>query len=222
MEYIIVQDLEDDALWRHNMTDKNKCKIVLASASPRRKDLLENLGIKFKIVVASCDETIDDGIGPGDAVMLLSLKKAAAAGKAIEGENALVIGADTVVVFENEILTKPKDEEDAFNMLKKLSGKVHSVMTGITVLRTSDAKCETVYEETKVSFKKITDEEIKSYIKTFEPMDKAGSYGIQGIGSMFIEKIEGDYFNVVGLPVCRLCDLLKNEFNLNIILERQE
>lgn len=204
------------------MTDKNKCKIVLASASPRRKDLLENLGIKFKIVVASCDETIDDGIGPGDAVMLLSLKKAAAAGKAIEGENALVIGADTVVVFENEILTKPKDEEDAFNMLKKLSGKVHSVMTGITVLRTSDAKCETVYEETKVSFKKITDEEIKSYIKTFEPMDKAGSYGIQGIGSMFIEKIEGDYFNVVGLPVCRLCDLLKNEFNLNIILERQE
>lgn len=221
MEYI-VKDSEDDTLWRHSMTDKNKCKIVLASASPRRKDLLENLGIKFKIVVASCDETIDDGIGPQEAVMLLSLKKAAAAAEAIKGENALVIGADTVVVFEDEILTKPKDEEDAFNMLKKLSGKVHSVMTGITVLRTSDAKCETVYEETKVSFKEITDEEIKSYIKTREPIDKAGSYGIQGIGSMFIEKIEGDYFNVVGLPVCRLCDLLKNEFNLNIILERQE
>jgi len=202
------------------MLNFNKYEIVLASASPRRKDLLENLGVKFKIAVASCDETIEDGIKPGDAVMLLSLKKAAAVAETLKGEKALVIGADTVVVYENEILTKPEDEEDAFRMLKKLSGKVHSVMTGITVMRTTDAKSETVFEETKVRFKEMTDEEIRSYIKTGEPNDKAGAYGIQGIGSMFIEKIDGDYFNVVGLPVCRLCDILKNEFDLNIILER--
>ena len=125
-----------------------------------------------------------------------------------------------MVVLDGEVLTKPKDEDDAYLMLKKLSGKTHSVMTGISVMRTTDSKCETVFEETKVSFKEMTDEEIRSYIKTKEPLDKAGSYGIQGIGSMFIEKIEGDYFNVVGLPVSRLCDLLKKEFDINIILER--
>ena len=191
------------------MLASGKFEIVLASASPRRKDILENIGMKFKIAVASCDETIADGIKPQDAVMLLSLKKAAAVAVQFQGEKKIVIGADTVVVSNGEILTKPKDDEDAFNILKKLSGKEHSVMTGITLLRTSDAKCETVYEETKVRFKELADDEIISYIKTGEPKDKAGAYGIQGIGSMLIEKIDGDYNNVVGLPITRIYQELK-------------
>ena len=197
-----------------------KYEIILASASPRRKSLLENIGVKFGVVIADCDETISSDLLPHEAVMILSLKKAAAASLHFEKQNKRIIGADTVVVLDGEVLTKPKDEDDAYLMLKKLSGKTHSVMTGISVMRTTDSKCETVFEETKVSFKEMTDEEIRSYIKTKEPLDKAGSYGIQGIGSMFIEKIEGDYFNVVGLPVSRLCDLLKKEFDINIILER--
>lgn len=159
---------------------------------------------------------------PAEAVMLLSMKKCAASAKYFEGEKKIVIAADTVVVFENEILIKPKDAEDAFAMLRKLSGRTHSVMTGVSIMRTTDAKCETFYEETTVKFKDLTDEEIREYIKTGEPLDKAGSYGIQGIGSLFIEKIDGDYFNVVGLPVCKLNEKLKKEFDINIILEGQE
>ncbi|MBE7040251.1 MAG: septum formation inhibitor Maf [Ruminococcaceae bacterium] len=196
--------------------------IILASASPRRRDILSNIGVKFGIFTADCDEYIEDGIMPAEAVMLLSMKKCAASAKYFANEKKIVIGADTVVVFENEILTKPKDSEDAFAMLRKLSGRIHSVMTGVSIMRTSDAKCETFYEKTDVKFKDLTDEEIRAYIKTGEPLDKAGSYGIQGIGSLFIEKIDGDYFNVVGLPVCKLCEKLKNEFDINIILEGQE
>ena len=204
------------------MSVKNKYEMILASASPRRKSLLENIGARFSVITAECDETIGEGLTPSEAVMLLSLKKAAAVGEKFEKQPKIIIGADTIVVFEDEILTKPKDEEDAFNMLRKLSGKSHSVLTGVTVMDTFNSKSETVFEETKVFFKELTDDEITGYIKTKEPCDKAGSYGIQGIGSMFIEKIEGDYFNVVGLPVSRLCELLKKEFGINIILERQE
>lgn len=204
------------------MFENKKTGIILASASPRRRDILSNIGVKFGIFTADCDEYIEEGILPFEAVMLLSLKKAAAASAYFEGEDKIIIGADTVVVFDNEILTKPKDADDAFLMLKKLSGKVHSVLTGVTLMRTSDAKSETFYEETFVKFKDLTDEEISAYIATGEPLDKAGSYGIQGIGSILIEKIDGDYFNVVGLPVSRLCEKLKNEFGINLILERQE
>lgn len=204
------------------MTDCENSGIILASASPRRRDILLNIGVKFGTFTADCDEHIDDGVEPSEAVMLLSMRKCAACAKHFAGTNKIIIGADTVVVFENEILTKPKDCDDAFLMLKRLSGKTHSVMTGVSVMRMSDVKCETFYEETSVKFKDLTDEEIVAYIKTGEPLDKAGSYGIQGIGSMFIEKIDGDYFNVVGLPVCKLCEKIKNEFNINIILERQE
>ena len=204
------------------MSVKNKYEIILASASPRRKSLLENIGARFSVITAECDETIGNELTPSEAVMLLSLKKAAAVGEQFEKQRKIIIGADMIVIFNNEILTKPKDEDDAFNMLKKLSGKSHSVLTGVTVMDTFSSKSETVFEETKVFFKELTDDEIAGYIKTKEPLDKAGSYGIQGIGSMFIEKIEGDYFNVVGLPVSRLCELLKKEFDINIIIERQE
>lgn len=204
------------------MTENKIYGMILASASPRRKDILSNIGVKFGIFTADCDEYIEEGTEPENAVMLLSMKKCAASAKYFSGEDKIVIGADTVVVFENEILTKPKDKEDAHIMLKRLSGKTHSVLTGVSILRTSDAKCESFYEKTDVKFKDLTDEEISAYIATGEPLDKAGSYGIQGIGSVFIEKIDGDYFNVVGLPVSRLCEKLKNEFGINIITERQE
>ncbi len=188
-------------------------EIILASASPRRKELLSLLDIPFKTMVSDADETIDTSLPFYFIAESLSLKKAAAVAKNVR-EHALIIGADTIVVTDNKILGKPKDEQDAFNMLKELSGKWHSVISGVTVLDNITAKSESFYVETKVKFSELSDEEINTYIKTKEPMDKAGAYGIQGKGSKFIEKIEGDYFNVVGLPVHALYKVLKKEFNL--------
>ena len=127
-----------------------------------------------------------------------------------------MIGADTIVVKDGEILTKPKDKDDAIRMLTLLSGKSHEVITGVTVIDTKTAKSESFYESTKVYFKKLTEDEILAYTETNEPYDKAGSYAIQGKGALLIEKIEGDYFNVVGLPVCRLSCVLKEEFNIKL------
>ena len=192
--------------------------IVLASGSPRRREILSDLGIKFRVEISGADESIPEGTSPDLAVRRLSLLKAADVAKN-QPENALVIGADTVVVSDGEILGKPTDEEDAVKMLKSLSGREHSVLTGISALRRSDGKGVSVFEETKVRFRKLSEEEILKYVKTGEPMDKAGAYGIQGLGSLLIEKIDGDYFNVVGLPACRLARLLAEEFDFDIIME---
>lgn len=194
-------------------------EIILASASPRRKELMEVLGLPFSVRVSDADETTDENLPPYFIVERLSLLKAAdvAAKVSAEGKDALVIGADTIVVLDGAILTKPKDEEDAKRMLAALSGKWHSVLSGVTVMDTKTAKSETFYVETKVHFVELTQEEIDGYVKTKEPLDKAGSYGIQGKGGMFIDKIEGDYFNVVGLPVCRLSGVLKKEFGVKIL-----
>lgn len=193
-------------------------EIVLASASPRRREILQGLGIEFRVAVSGADEDIPEGTPPYLAVERLSLLKAADVAKN-EKKNALVLGADTVVVLDGEILGKPKDEEDAVRMLTALSGREHSVLTGISVIRRSDAKGVSVYEETKVKFLELSDEQIRAYVKSGEPMDKAGAYGIQGKGSLLIEKIDGDYFNVVGLPVCRLARLLAEEFDYEIMME---
>ncbi len=171
-------------------------KLVLASKSPRRSEILKNAGIDFTVRVADADETIPDGTKPCDAVVFLAARKAMAVDRA---EDELILGADTVVVLGDEILGKPKDKDDAFNMIKKLSGRVHSVFTGVCAI--GDGFSMTFAEETKVEFYPLTDEEIYTYINTDEPYDKAGAYGIQGIASKFIRGIEGDYFNVVGLPV---------------------
>ena len=194
-------------------------EIILASASPRRKELMEVLGIPFSVCVSDADESTDENLPPYFIVEQLSLLKASdVAGKMRKaGKEALVIGADTIVVADDVILTKPKDKEDAKNMLLSLSGKWHSVLSGVTVMNTKTAKSETFYVETKVHFLALTEEEIDAYIATNEPMDKAGSYGIQGKGSVFIDKIEGDYFNVVGLPICRLARVLKEEFQVNVM-----
>ena len=188
-------------------------EIILASASPRRKEILSLLEIPFKIMVSDADETVEATLPPYFIAESLSLKKAAAVAKNVSS-HALVIGADTIVVLGNKILGKPKDHCDAANMLKSLSGKWHSVISGVTVLDNKYAKSESFYVETKVKFSEMSDEEIDDYIKTNEPMDKAGAYGIQGIGSKFVEEIEGDYFNVVGLPLQKLYTVLKKEFDL--------
>lgn len=192
-------------------------KIILASNSPRRKEILENLNIKFDIISPDADEDSVDKTLPAHLYVenLASIKAFAAVKKtALE---KIVIGADTVVTLDDKFLLKPKGEEDAFNMLKSLSGRSHSVYTGICVVNSHTAQSCIAYEKTDVYFRKLSEDEIISYIKTGECMDKAGAYGIQGLGSIFIEKINGDYFNVVGLPVCRLAKILKEEFCVDIL-----
>ena len=171
-------------------------KLVLASKSPRRSEILKNAGIDFTVRVADADETIPDGTKPEDAVVFLAARKA----MAVKREpDEVVLGADTVVVLDDKILGKPKDRNDAFNMIKMLSGRVHSVFTGVCAI--GDGISLTFAEETKVEFYPLSDKEINDYINTNEPYDKAGAYGIQGLASKFIRGIQGDYFNVVGLPV---------------------
>lgn len=179
-------------------------KIVLASGSPRRKEIMKNAGYDFEVKTSSADEALPDNITPDEAVKYLAEIK----GDAVEvDENTLVVSADTVVALDGKILGKPKDENDAFSMLSLLSGRMHNVFTGVCV-RLGDKK--TVFcEKTEVKFYTLSEEEIKAYIVTGEPSDKAGAYGIQGKGALLVEKINGDYLNVVGLPMARLERVLR-------------
>ena len=181
-------------------------KIILASQSPRRKELLERMGIRdFETISPNVDESAFHGLPPEELVRRLSAEKAAAvAGKA--GEDAIVIAADTVVALEGAVLGKPADELDAFKMLSALSGVRHQVYTGVTVCRGGEK--QTAHEVTDVTFRELSEREIEDYIATGEPMDKAGAYGIQGYGALLIQGISGDYYNVMGLPVCRLSGML--------------
>ena len=185
-------------------------KIILASASPRRRELLTMVRLPFDVIVSDCDENISYD-GPEDMVRKLSLRKAENVAEKLREDTKthLVIGSDTIVYFQNVILGKPKDEEDAFRMLKELSGHTHVVYTGVTVIDTATGRTESFCEATKVEFYPVTDEEIQAYIGTGDPMDKAGSYGVQGLGAFLVKRIEGDYFTVVGLPVAHLLQLLR-------------
>ncbi len=191
-------------------------EIILASGSPRRKELMELLGLPFSVRVSDADESTDPELPPYFIVEQLSLLKASAVASEMkaEGTEGIVIGSDTVVVFEDAILGKPKDSADAKKMLTALSGNWHSVLTGVTVMNTKNAKSETFYVETKVHFISLSEEQIDAYVSTGEPLDKAGSYGIQGKGGLFVDRIDGDYFNVVGLPMCKLATVLKEEFGI--------
>lgn len=172
-------------------------KIILASASPRRKELLTLAGIEYEVVVSQCEETLPDGITPDKAVEELARQKAEDV--FCRHDDAMIIAADTVVALGNTILGKPKDEDDAFNMLSSLSGRRHTVYTGVCI-KTKD-KTDIFYVATDVEFYELSEKEIKDYIATGEPMDKAGAYGIQGKGFVLVKGIHGDYFNVVGLPL---------------------
>lgn len=171
-------------------------KLVLASKSPRRSEILKNAGYDFTVRVADADETIPDGTKPEDAVVFLAARKAMAVERA---DDETVLGADTIVVLDDKILGKPKDRVDAYNMLKSLSGRVHSVFTGVCVIE--NGRSMTFAEETQVEFLPLSDDDIYKYIDTNDCYDKAGAYGIQGYASKFIRRINGDYFNVVGLPI---------------------
>lgn len=180
-------------------------RFILASASPRRRELLKQIGVTFEVMPAKGEEVITKE-QPEQAVMELSRQKAEEIAAGIQDEQVLVLGADTVVAYDEKILGKPKDETDARAMLSMLNGRTHSVFTGVTVIVIRNGKSEihSFYEETKVTMYPMTDAQISYYIQTEEPMDKAGAYGIQGKGAVFIEKINGDYNNVVGLPVAKI------------------
>lgn len=186
-------------------------RIILASASPRRKELLKKLFPDFEIIPAKGEERCF-GKTPKETVMELSAVKAEEIGQSLQSqEDYLIIGADTLVALQNEVLGKPENARDAEKTLKRLSGNTHQVYTGVTLLlRINGArKCITFAECTLVRFYPVSAAEITAYVNSKEPMDKAGSYGIQGLGGRFVEGIEGDYDNVVGLPVAKIYQVLK-------------
>ena len=196
-------------------------KIILASSSPRRRELMAQAGFAFEVLVSEADETIETET-PGEMVEVLSERKAAAVAEEIKRqgfaeESVLRVGADTMVAIDGKKLGKPKDEKGAEEMLEELSGRTHQVYTGVTLIRLRKAENGSILQEsrtfsegTDVSFYPLTKEEIRSYIATGEPMDKAGAYGIQGKAAVFVKEIKGDYNNVVGLPIARLYQELKN------------
>ena len=185
-----------------------KYNIVLASKSPRRQELLKGVGVEFSVITKDVDESYPSNMSVYDVAPYLSVKKAKAFDEDELPENYMVITADTVVIVDDEILGKPKDTEGAYEMLNKISGKKHSVITGVTI-RTSD-KVKTFSVVSKVSFEMLDNEEIEYYVNNFKPYDKAGAYGIQEwIGYIGVNHVEGSYFNVMGLPTQKLYKMLK-------------
>jgi len=179
--------------------------LILASQSPRRRELLGLMALPFVVRAADIDETMDPQKAPFDEVSRVSRLKALAVSREA---GDVVIAADTIVVCQGQVLGKPRDEADAFRILSLLSGREHEVMTGMTVVR--DDTVITHTEVTRIRFRELHPEEVRAYIATGEPMDKAGAYGIQGGAALFAEKMDGDYYNVMGLPVCRLAVILRS------------
>lgn len=188
--------------------------IYLASASPRRRELMEQLGLPFTVIISNVDESIADAVPPGRMVEILSERKA----REVAGEldRGLVIGSDTVVVWRDRILGKPGDSREALEMLSCLQGDEHSVYSGLAVINVETGVAHVTHERTRVFFRPAGIDELKAYVDTGEPMDKAGGYAVQGLGVVFVNSIEGCYFNVVGLPLGRLTRVLK-EFGVDVL-----
>lgn len=183
-------------------------ELILASASPRRQELLSRLGLDFTVIPARGEESLTPGLSPQEQVLRLAGQKALEVSvRQDHSPGRVILSADTVVVLDGSILGKPRDTDDAARMLSALSGRSHQVLTGVCVL--SEAGAQRHCEETQVFFRPLTSSEILAYVETGEPMDKAGAYGIQGYGALFAEKIIGDYFNVMGLPLCAVGQLLR-------------
>ena len=189
-------------------------KIVLASASPRRKELLQKIGLKFEVDAGNCAEEIDPALKPDEIVRRISIEKAHAV--ASRHKDAVIIAADTIGVIGTKLLGKPHTVFEARKMLAQISGKSHEVITGFTVLDTATNKIVSGTVSTTVYVKKLSKQEIDAYVRTGEPLDKAGAYGIQGLGAVIVEKIEGDYYNVVGLPLNALAEALR-EFGISVL-----
>ncbi|MTT31329.1 septum formation inhibitor Maf [Terrilactibacillus sp. BCM23-1] len=184
-------------------------KLILASNSPRRKELLDKTGFPYKIVVSEINEKLNENFTPEENVKSLAEQKAEAV--SLNYPDAVIIGADTMVCVDNVSLGKPKNEQEAKQMLKRLSGRIHTVMTGVCI-KSNDITLSFV-EKTDVAFYDLTDEEINNYISTGDSFDKAGAYGIQGQGALFVKRINGDFFSVMGLPVARVYRELKSILN---------
>lgn len=180
-------------------------KIILASGSPRRREIFKKLGINFQYVTSEVEEKFEGAENVEEQVMKIAAMKAYKVANIYD--EAFVVGADTIVYLENQIIGKPKDAYDAQRILKFLSGKMHEVITGVAVVNKRHKICEMFFEKTEVYFKKLNDDIINWYIDSEEPLDKAGAYGIQGKGSLLVEKIHGDYDNVVGLPAGKLLEV---------------
>ena len=196
-------------------------KLILASNSPRRREILSALGLRVEVLSPDVDEDCDRAaFTPEELVMGLACRKVRAAGQQLKNagydrEDCLVLSADTVVALDGQILEKPRDDDDARRMLCALSGRMHEVYTGIALL--SGGRLAVDVQRTAVYFRTLTKEDIETYIATGEPRDKAGSYGIQGRGGLFVERIDGDYFNVVGLPVVRVDELARSAFGVSLM-----
>ena len=180
--------------------------IILASASPRRSELMTLAGFRFDVICADIDEIVPEKALPQEVVMSLALQKAQAVAK--DHRKSAVVGSDTVVVLDGKILGKPRSEKEAAEMLRSLSGRTHKVYTGVAIV--CGEKVTSFFEETEVEFYPLTDQEILDYVATGEPMDKAGAYGIQGRGAVLVKRINGDYFNVMGLPISKVYRELKD------------
>lgn len=189
-------------------------EIILASKSPRRREILENTKVRFSIEESQIDEVIKLNELPKETVMRLAYEKALDV--ANRNRNSLVIGADTIVVINDTILGKPKDDIEAFSMLKLLSGKTHYVITGFALINLSLDKKIIDCQVSQVTFKELSEQCIKDYLQTKESLDKAGAYGIQGYGGLLVKNIQGDYFNIVGLPISKISDCLKDHFDINL------
>jgi len=187
-------------------------KLILASASPRRAEVLRNAGIAFEAMATGVDEVPQPNESPEELVRRLAENKARLAAPRVAGRDGpvIVVGADTEVVLDGAVLGKPASAEDARGMLRRLSGRTHSVITGLAAIRLPDGEARTELETTQVSFAPLTPEEVEDYVASGEPFDKAGAYAIQGRGGRFVTRVEGCYFNVVGLPLARLYRILRD------------
>lgn len=188
-------------------------QLVLASASPRRRKLLSQLGLDFVIIPSDIEEEEYTHLPPATRVTALARAKAEAVARGLA--DAVVVGADTLVVCQGQVLGKPASRAEAEAMLSFLSGKTHEVYTGVAVISVPGKNCREAWERTEVRFRQLTEREIKAYVATGEPLDKAGAYGIQGLGALLVEGINGDFFNVVGLPLVKTAMLLE-ELGINI------
>lgn len=189
-------------------------ELILASSSPRREELLKQLGLSFRTLVCPVDETPPPGLNPFELVELLAVRKAMAVARTLD--DGIVIGADTVVFWHGQPLGKPSDGEDAVEMLKRLQGTAHEVYTGVALVDAATRKVLIDHEKTRVFFRPADEEEIRRYVATGEPMDKAGAYAVQGLAAIFIKGLEGCYTNVVGLPLARLSEMLK-QFDYHVL-----
>jgi septum formation protein len=193
-------------------------QIILASASPRREYLLKQIGLDFQVVPSCVEEVVDPDLEPQESVLELANLKACSVSNCYP--EAIVLGADTAVCCEGQVLGKPRDENDAYMMLKFLSGRTHEVLSGLILCQGIRKLTRGEVVSTKVRFRELNDEEITGYISTGEPLDKAGAYGIQGFGALLVEEIKGCYFNVVGLPLSRLPKMFR-EFGVELLCRRR-